>query len=277
LALPKERIISLLSNRELLWSEDFTQYRADSLDSRRWNFDIGDGSIHGLIGWGNNELEYYADSNYSIANSLKIYAKRIDSELALSQNLHCYYGPAEWTSTRIHTSGKVGFTFGLIEISAKMPQGIGTWPALWMLGSSIHHGTSWPECGEIDILENTGANPTRVQGTIHGPNYFAENGITTIIDSPQELSADFHTYAIDWREDSIEWFFDGMSYHRADRLALQERGLGWPFNKECFLLINLAIGGGFAGPVDPKLSIATLEVAWIKHYSIDGIGSVKIY
>jgi beta-glucanase (GH16 family) len=229
------------------------------LDKSRWNFDIGDGSSHGLIGWGNQELEYYTDLNYELGKSLIISAKKLSASEKLSQGLSCYYGPAEWTSTRIHTAGKVGFHLGYIELRAKMPEGIGTWPALWMLGSSINTGISWPECGEIDILENTGANPRRVQGSIHGPGYFAEKAITKII------------------EDSIEWFFNGISYHRVERQALKESGLEWPFDKEFFLLINLAIGGGFAGSVDPGLSVAQLEVAWIKHFRVDGIGSVKLY
>jgi len=261
----------------LLWVEDFTNYQRDWLDDSRWNFDIGDGSSHGLIGWGNQELEYYTDLNYAIGKSLIISAKKLNATEQQSQGLSCYYGPAEWTSTRIHTAGKVGFHLGYIELRAKMPEGIGTWPALWMLGSSINTGISWPECGEIDILENTGANPRRVQGSIHGPGYFAEKAITKIIESDSELAKDFHIYAIDWREESIEWFFDGISYHRVERQALKESGLEWPFDKEFFLLINLAIGGGFAGSVDPGRSVAQLEVAWIKHFRVDGIGSVKLY
>ena len=158
-----------------------------------------------------------------------------------------------------------------------MPRGVGTWPALWMLGSSIHHGTPWPECGEIDILENTGANPRRVQGTIHGPGYFAEKGITAIREADNALADEFHNYSIDWRENSIEWFFDGIPYHRVERAGLLSAGLKWPFNEEHFLLINLAIGGGFGGPVDPELTEASLEIAWVKHFSVDGIGSVTIY
>ena len=158
-----------------------------------------------------------------------------------------------------------------------MPRGVGTWPALWMLGSSIHHGIPWPECGEIDILENTGANPSRVQGTIHGPGYFAEKGITAIRKADNALADEFHIYAIEWRENSIEWFFDGIPYHRVERADLLAAGLKWPFNEEHFLLINLAIGGGFGGPVDPELTEASFEIAWVKHFSVDGVGSVTIY
>lgn len=269
--------MSTHEKRELLWFEDFSNYGASSLDLRRWNFDIGDGSIHGLTGWGNNELEYYTEDNYSIRESLVINATRLTNEEAREKCLNCYYGPAEWTSTRIHTAGKVGFKFGLLEIRAKMSDGVGTWPALWMLGKSIHHGTPWPQCGEIDILENTGANPTRVQGTIHGPEYFAERGITSFVESQTKLSEEFHTFAIDWKEDSIKWFFDGIPYHYVQKDEILESGHVWPFDEEFFLLMNLAIGGGFAGPVADDLVEASLEVAWIKYYSLNGIGSVKIY
>jgi beta-glucanase (GH16 family) len=208
---------------------------------------------------------------------LAIRASRLSEEESIASGLHCYYGPAEWISSRVHTAGKVEFKFGLIEIRAKMPKGVGTWPALWMLGAKIHSGTPWPECGEIDILENTGAHPNRVQGTLHGPSYFAENGITSIIEVENPLSEAFHTYSIDWREDSIEWFFDGNPYHRVERKEIEEKGFTWPFNQEFFLLVNLAIGGGFAGQVDPNLKDATLELEWIRHYSIDGIGEVRNY
>ena len=133
----------------LLWSEEFADHLDSKLPDDTWNFDIGDGASAGLIGWGNNELEYYTAESVKIEGNLKITAqKKLDS------SLQCYYGPALWTSGKIHTAGKVGFKFGRIEIKAKLPSGIGTWPALWLLGANLLDGIAWPHCGEIDIFKN---------------------------------------------------------------------------------------------------------------------------
>jgi len=258
--------------KALLWSEKFADHLDSKLPDDTWNFDIGDGASAGLIGWGNNELEYYTAESVKIEGNLKITAqKKLDS------SLQCYYGPALWTSGKIHTAGKVGFKFGRIEIKAKLPSGIGTWPALWLLGANLLDGIAWPHCGEIDILENTGAHPFQVQGTIHGDGYFGEAGLTKIIQSPTPLSDNFHNYAISWNEESIEWFFDGNSYNKITKSSVEATGKPWPFSQEFYLIMNLAIGGWFAGDVDPKLERAELEVESIKYFSIDGIGELILH
>ena len=238
-----------------------------------WNFDIGDGSSAGLVGWGNNELEYYTKDSVSIHDNLVITAQRLTPD----SGLNCYYGPAQWKSGKIHTAGKIGFKYGRIEIKAKMPSGVGTWPALWLLGANLLDGVAWPHCGEIDILENTGAHPFQVQGTIHGDGYFGENGLTHIIQSPTTLSSDFHTYSVNWTPDSIQWFFDDHCYNTINRVDVESQGNPWPFNQEFYLIMNLAIGGWFAGDVDPELKNAELQVNSIKYYSIDGVGELILH
>lgn len=257
----------------LLWSEEFADHTDGHLSEDTWSFDIGDGSSVGLTGWGNHEREYYTKDSVMVDENLVITAKRV----AADSGLTCYYGPAEWISGKIHTAHKIGFKFGRVEIKAKMPTGVGTWPALWMLGANLLDGVAWPHCGEIDILENTGAHPFQVQGTIHGDGYFGEDGLTKIIQSPTLLSADFHTYSIDWTPDYIEWIFDGASYNRINRAAVESQGKPWPFNQEFYLIMNLAIGGWFAGDVDPQLSKAELVVQSIKYFSLDGIGELVLY
>ena len=257
----------------LLWSEEFADHLDSKLPDDTWNFDIGDGASAGLIGWGNNELEYYTAESVKIEGNLKITAQREKSD----SSLQCYYGPALWTSGKIHTAGKVGFKFGRIEIKAKLPSGIGTWPALWLLGANLLDGIAWPHCGEIDILENTGAHPFQVQGTIHGDGYFGENGLTKIIQSPTKLADDFHTYSINWTPDSIEWFFDDTSYNTITRQEVESTGKPWPFNQEFYLIMNLAIGGWFAGDVDPALEQAELVVESIRYFSIDGVGELILH
>lgn len=260
-------------SKSLLWSEEFADHQDGHLLEDTWNFDIGDGSSAGLVGWGNNELEFYTKNSVSINGDLIIKAVRVDE----NSGLNCYYGPAQWTSGKIHTAGKIGFKYGRLEIKAKTPSGVGTWPALWLLGANLLDGVAWPHCGEIDILENTGAHPFQVQGTIHGDGYFGENGLTKIIQSQTELSNDFHTYAINWGPDSIEWYFDDQSYNTITRQEVEGQGKPWPFNQEFYLIMNLAIGGWFAGEVDSTLESAELHIQSIKYYSIDGIGELILH
>jgi beta-glucanase (GH16 family) len=158
-----------------------------------------------------------------------------------------------------------------------MPSGVGVWPALWLLGANLLDGVAWPHCGELDILENTGAHPFQVQGTIHGDGYFGENGLTKIIQSPTILSSNFHTYSIEWTSDSIKWFFDDLCYNTIDRQDVESLGKPWPFDQEFYLIMNLAIGGWFAGDVDPQLDSAQLEVKSIKYYSLDDIGELFLH
>jgi beta-glucanase (GH16 family) len=257
--------------QKLLWAMDFNSLSPVDFE-KYWNYDIGDGSHYGLVGWGNNELEYYTKNSIEIKNNLVIEAVNTHGE----SELDCYYGKALWTSGKIHTANKVSFKYGRIEVRAKAPQGVGTWPAIWLLGCNLLTGIVWPDCGEIDILETTGKEPTNIQGTIHGPGYFGEAGLTKIIKADQPLSENFHTYSIDWREDNIEWFFDGVLYNSICRDQVDAIGAPWPFNNQFYLILNLAIGGWFAGEVDPRLERATFEIESIKHYSIDGVGSVHI-
>ena len=257
--------------KRLLWSQEFRGQSVTSLDASLWNFDIGDGSSVGLTGWGNNEREYYTEAALTIDDCLKITAERVGPEA----NLATYYGPAEWVSSKIHTANKVCFKYGYLEIRAQAPKGLGTWPALWLLGKNLLSGTSWPDCGEIDLLEAAGNRPQEIQGTIHGPGYFGEHGLTKIIEFSQELSEDFHTYAINWSENRIEWLFDGVTYNVITRDDERLVGKDWPFNQEFYLIINLAMGGWYGGEIDPELREAELSVDWIRYYQIGGIGEVS--
>ena len=259
--------------RRLLWSEEFADHRDGSLSPEVWSFDIGDGSAVGLVGWGNNELEYYTEQSISVDDNLKITAQKIQEPTELS----CYYGPALWTSGKIHTAGKIGFKYGYLEIRAKSSEGAGSWSALWLLGKNLTDGVTWPACGEIDILENTGSHPFQIQGTIHGPGYSGENGLTKIIQAQTPLSEEFNNYAISWNEDSIEWFFNGVSYNKISKTDLALAGKDWPFNQEFYLIINLAIGGWFPGEVDPDLLHSEFQVAWIKYYSENGVGELFLH
>ena len=254
----------------LLWSEEFLPTPDGQPNPEIWTPDLGDGSQHGLVGWGNHEREFYTSESLHVNNGLTITAAR---EQGIS-NIQTYYGPVEWTSGKIHTNGKVFFKYGYLEISARMPKGVGTWPALWLLGKNISEGTAWPACGEIDFFEGNGGKPKTIQGTLHATGYAGEFGITGFHESADDLSQNFNRFAINWQEDSIEWFFNNRSFQKFDRDQGDFAGKAWPFNEYFYLIINQAIGGWFVGEVDPLLQSSKLEVAHIKHFMIDGVGEV---
>jgi len=258
--------------RELIWAEEFDYRSGGRPDPKIWNFDLGDGSAHGIPGWGNNEREFYTETSTHIEDGLTIHALREPTNSSLTT----YYGKAEWTSGKIHTAKKVTFQYGYFEFVAKAPLGGGTWPAIWMLGASITH-TPWPACGEIDIFEGTGNEPETIRGTLHGPGYSGNEGLTDATIHPQKLSDEFNTYGLLWLPDRIEWIVNGISYSVIERTDPRLAGKEWPFNDEYYLIINLAMGGWFAGDIDPALTQAHFEVQSIKVYSVDGVGQVKLH
>jgi len=257
---------------KLLWSQEFDGAAGVEPDDQFWNYQNGDGTEFGIPGWGNQELEFYVPEAVRTdgESNLVISAKRVELN---ATPISCYYGNAEWVSARLSTQNKVTFQYGRLEARIKVPEGGGVWPALWLLGTDIT-SAPWPACGEIDLLEARGNFPREVIGTVHGPNYFAENGRGKSLWLDVDLADDFHTFTIDWLEDHITWYFDGDKYHEV--FAADVEAHEWVFNHEFYLLLNLAIGGGFAGAVDPALNDATLTVDWIRHFSINGVGSSQI-
>lgn len=226
---------------KLIWADEFKRNGAP--DSSKWGYDLGAG------GWGNEELEYYTSrpQNAVVKNGvLRITALRED-----------YQGSA-YTSARLLSKMKFSFRYGRVEARAKLPVGIGTWPAIWMLGNDIDKA-GWPECGEIDIMEHRGKEPGKIFGTLHYPGHSggAGNGNTRMITAPYSK---FHVFALEWSPADIKIYVDGQLYHRVVNTA------DIPFHQDFFLIMNLAMGGGFAGPVDPAFKQATMEVDYIRVY-----------
>lgn len=253
---------------ELLWEQTFTQADGTRPDSAAWTHDIGDGSEAGIPGWGNQEREWYTDTAAETRDGKLVFTA---TKLEQPSDLVAYYGPAEWTSAKIHTKGKVEIQYGRVEATVKAPTGNGTWPAFWMLGTNIAEVT-WPECGEIDILEMRGRDPKTLVSTVHGPGYFGDNGSGTEIPVPA-LNEGFHTFGIDWLEDEIVWHFDGKPFHRVTPESVAPNR--WAFNHPHYIIMNLAMGGGFTGDIDPELTHAEMQVESVRVYSIDGIGEVN--
>ncbi len=251
----------------LLWSQEFTGAANSNPDSSAWAPDLGDGSVFNNPGWGNNELQYYTNDSAKLdgAGNLSITATKT------TNGYSCYIGTCLWKSAKLTTKQKVGFKFGYLEARMKTPVGAGMWPAFWMLGANINeNGGSvfWPNSGEIDIFEGKGAAPNTVWGTPHNLNI--HSGGTT--NSATPLSDGYHTYAINWSQDQIEWLFDGTVFHtlRATDAGAQP----YPFNLEFYLILNLAVGGSFGGPVDAALSSGTLSIDYVRFYSNNGVGQL---
>jgi beta-glucanase (GH16 family) len=217
---------------EKVWQDEFS---GTSLDLTSWGFDVG------ATGWGNNELQYYTnnrpDNLYLDKGKLVIQAKK-----------ESYQGSA-YTSARILTKGKREFTFGRVDIRAKLPYGNGLWPALWMLGKKIDQ-TQWPACGEIDIMELIGKEPNKVHGTMHwGASTSNHLSYTTNYTLPSgNFSDKFHVYSMVWELDKIEIFMDDISYCKFDKSKIGSAA--YPFNEPFFFIFNVAVGGNWPGSPD---------------------------
>jgi beta-glucanase (GH16 family) len=213
------------------------------MDETIWNFELGNGCPN-LCGWGNNEAQLYTNKNHELKDGFLIIEAKKEGE--------------SYTSTRITTQNKKVFQYGRIETRAKLPVGIGTWPAAWMLGANINT-VNWPNCGEIDIMEHKGSDINKIYGTLHYPGNFGGNAVggTRIISG---ATTEFHVYSCEWTALSIKFFVDGTQYFSfANNNTL-------PFNQNFFVLLNLAMGGTFGGPVDAAFNTATYEVDYVRVY-----------
>lgn len=226
----------------LIWADEFNTDGAP--DATKWGYDLGSGN-----GWGNAELEYYTNrsSNVKVEGGLlKITAQREN------------YNGSTFTSARMLSKDKFAFTYGKVEVRAKVPSGVGTWPAIWMLGSNVNT-TPWPGCGEIDIMEHLGRDLNNIYATLHYPGHFGStaDGATKRISN---ASTEFHIYTLDWSASAIKISVDGTVVHTvANTTAI-------PFNHDFFIIMNVAMGGNFGGVVDSSVNTAIMEVDYIRVY-----------
>ena len=224
---------------QLVWSDEFD---GDLLDSTKWSYQTGTGSQYGLDGWGNNELQYYRPENVSVGEGmLTIRAKREGFEGML------------YTSGRIRTFKKAGWTYGRFEFRAKMPEGQGLWAAIWMLSTYESYG-GWAASGEIDIMEYLGHETNKVHGTLHFGRewpYNASKG-TSHISYGTSFSEAFHDFALEWEAGKMRWYVDGVLYQSLGEGDWYSDGEAFPapFDKQFHLLINLAVGGNWPGSPD---------------------------
>lgn len=243
----------------LVWADEFMGAAGTGVDTTYWRHDIGDGCPNNC-GWGNNEREYYTSAPENISlngnGELAIVAR------VAPAGLTCYYGSCLYTSGKITTRGKVSVAPGRVEARIKLATGQGLWPAFWMLGDNIGN-VGWPTCGELDILENKGSQPTLTSSAVHGPGY---SGNTPFAHAQTTTATDFHVYAVEWNSQWIRYFVDDRLHYEVSRDAVQQRG-SWVFDQTFFVILNQAAGGHFDGhPQSDSIFPATMLVDYVRVY-----------
>ena len=244
-------VTTTVAPADKVWAYETTPVFEDNFtvngnpDPAKWGYDIG-GS-----GWGNNELQFYTNriENAAALNGiLKINA--------IKEN----YSGSTYTSARLLSKNKFSFKYGKIDVRAKFPVGVGTWPAIWMLGGNIN-SVSWPACGEIDIAEHLGRDLNKIFGTLHYPGRSGGNadGKTLVISN---ATTEFHNYIVEWTPNYIKIYVDTQLYHTFVNSSLS------PFNQNFFIILNLAMGGSFGGTIDPAFTNASMEIDYVRVYKI---------
>jgi beta-glucanase (GH16 family) len=238
----------------LTWHDEFEGEAGTPPNPENWVYDVGG------EGWGNNQLEFDTDrpENVSLDGA---------GHLAIVARKELFQG-REYTGARIKTKDLFEQRYGRIEARIKLPIGRGIWPAFWMLGNDIDDN-EWPGCGEIDIMEYRGQEPRIVHGTIHGPGYSAGEAITSSYRLPDDetFADDFHVFAVDWDPSRFTFWVDDQVYHVINADEVTARG-PWVFEHPHFLLLNVAVGGGFVGAPDASTEFPqTMLVDWVRVYS----------
>ncbi|MFT3936131.1 MAG: glycoside hydrolase family 16 protein [Chitinophagaceae bacterium] len=234
---------------KLVWADEFNYTGLP--DSSKWNYDEGGN------GWGNHELEYYT-------------SKRLENARVENGNLVIEARKEKWknndyTSARLISKGKGDWQYGRIEVRARLPKGIGTWPAIWTLASKDTF--EWPDDGEIDIMEHVGFHQGYIHGSTHCKKYnhviHTQKTDTIIV---KDCSEKFHVYGLDWTADSIKISVDGKVYFS---IANEHTGYdAWPFDNKMYLLLNLAVGGDWGGAkgIDQDIWPQRMEVDYVRVY-----------
>ncbi|WP_421869448.1 glycoside hydrolase family 16 protein [Marinoscillum sp.] len=237
----------------LVWSDDFN---GNELDQSKWTAIVSDG-CPGNCGFGNNELQYYLDDHKNLSVS--------DGSLKITA-LKDGFDSKDYTSAKLISKAKGDWQYGRIEVRAKLPQGKGTWPAIWML-PTLDRQMKWPRDGEIDIMEHVGYNQGMIYGTIHTEKYNhvigTQKSDSIYLDDASDI---FHEYELAWDQNKMVWSVDGKEY-----LALEKNNEdyeGWPFDQPFHLILNLAVGGNWGGKygVDDSIWPQTMEIDYVKVY-----------
>lgn len=262
------------AKEKLLWAQYFSEKAGTGVDRRYWTHDIGDG-----YGWGNNEKQYYTNKKQNISTNgkgqLVITALKLDENNSADMTYRCFlYLDCLYSSAKVVTRGKLGFQYGTISARIQNPEGVGMWPAFWMLGVPRPSCDGWPSCGEIDIVEARGSAPYHSVSSLHGPGYSGGSALSNYYFSGNTpLTAGFHTYRVDWLPNSIKFYVDGQYVGGERKSTISPKS--WVFNAEFYLIMNLATGGNFdGGELDESILKAEMKIDWIKYETLNGVGKL---
>ena len=238
----------------LVWSDEFNTDGAP--DPAKWGYD----TERNKAGWWNNEAEYYAANrpeNARVEDGHLIIEARKDDVSSYPD-----FGGQKYSSARLSTHATQSWTYGFFDIRAKLPCGVGQWPAIWLLGTG-----AWPNNGEIDIMEEVGFQPTTVYGTVHSPYSERVQDHEGGPDQVPDLCSAFHNYQVDWRPDSITFLVDGVPFYHRDRPANATID-NWPFDQPEYMILNVAIGGAWGGQhgIDDSKLPAQMQVDYVRVY-----------
>ncbi|RMH69386.1 MAG: glycoside hydrolase family 16 protein [Gemmatimonadetes bacterium] len=236
---------------QLVWQDEFEGAAGEVPDPTRWGYDIG-------TDWGNAQLEYDTDrpENATLDGN---------GNLVITAREESYEG-RNYTSARLVTRDKFETTYGRFEARMKMPWGQGLWPAFWLLGANIET-VGWPQCGEIDIMEYRGQEPTVVHGSLHGPGYSAGAAVTSAYRlTNARFDTDFHLFAVEWTPDEIRWYLDDQLYQV---VTPKDTPGEWVYDHPFYIILNLAVGGNYVGaPTANTVFPQTLVVDWVRVYQM---------
>jgi len=224
-----------LKAQEMVWQDEFD---GKSLDYSKWECE------QNAFGGGNNELQMYTDRqrNVRVENGfLVLEARKEKTDIAGTVR--------DFSSARIRSKNRGDWMYGRFDIRAKLPSGQGIWPAIWMLPTDDKYG-DWASCGEIDIMEFKGHEPRKLHTTLHFGSRWPNNRFNTnVFETKKDLTLDFHTYSLDWRKEKITWLLDGQEVYSTSRWESDQGPYPAPFDQRFHLILNVAVGGGFGGPV----------------------------
>ena len=242
------------------WADEFDGAAGSVPDPAKWNYDLGGN------GWGNNELETYTNrtDNAFLDGAGHLVIKLIKETFTGQDGIR-----REYTSARLLTREKFTQRYGRIEARIKVPFGQGIWPAFWMLGANIAE-VGWPACGEIDIMEHIGREPSVNHGSLHGPGYSGASPLTGIYTLPagQKFADDFHIFAIEWEPATIRFYVDDNLYQT--KTTADAAGKRWVFDHPFFIILNVAVGGNFPGNPDETTAFPqTMTVDYVRVYKDD--------
>ena len=244
----------LKKDYHLVWSDEFDYEGVP--DPQKWNYDLGNHQ------WANGELQAYTDRRENV---------RVEDGRLVIRAVKEKDGERDYTSARLTTYGRHSWQYGLFEFRVRLPEGKGSWPAVWMLPDTIRTGTPWPLCGEIDIIEYIGRKLDQLFFSLHSEKHNHTRKDTkqyTVFRDFPGISQGYHDYHLEWTPEYFEFYVDGVSacrFHKSDDMEDQTAS-AWPFDLPFYLILNIAVGGSLGGEVEEERLPFIMEVEHVRVY-----------